>query len=63
MLATLISNNSHILKMPSLKSFRNLILKIGKLQLIEVLLDLKLIKHNHKERNQVVIDRLIYLKM
>jgi hypothetical protein len=49
--------------MLNLKSFKNLILKTDKLQLIEVLVDQILVKPNLKERNQVVIDRHIYLKM
>jgi len=41
MSAILKSNNNPILKMPSHKSFKNLILKTGKLQLTEVSLGLK----------------------
>lgn len=45
------------------KSFKSLILKIDRLQLIEVLAGLKLIKHSHRELSQVAIDRLKLLKM
>jgi len=45
------------------KSFKSLILKIDRLQLIEVSAGLKLIKHSRRELSQVAIDKLKLLKM
>jgi hypothetical protein len=45
------------------RNFKNLILKIDRLQSIEVSEDLKSIRLSHRELSQVVIDRRTLLKM